>query len=210
MEPGNHSAQARENDRAVYARKKGECAFKRSVTSPLVAPVSEMNVYRTPRKKNERSKFNGTPEELVLVLHELGVKEVYCGGTHTEPLQVSHEGGKERMMCIELYLACRGACGPSVSVTVGARLGVLRHGKKNGCRRQDTRHTGAINDKVVVLIFSDFLLEPVHILQEVSALPPKTLGFAAQEMRKEQTHVLEAVDEPTIGPIAELAHHVVD
>lgn len=70
-----------------------------------------MNAYRTPRKKNERSKINGTPEELVLVLHELGVKEVNSGGTHTQPLQVSHEGGKERMMCIELYLACRGHAG---------------------------------------------------------------------------------------------------
>jgi hypothetical protein len=77
-----------------------------------------MNVYRTPRKKNE-SKINGTPEELVLVLHELGVKEVNCGGTHTEPLQVSHEGGKERMMCIELYLACRGACGSSAASLLG-------------------------------------------------------------------------------------------
>ena len=97
MEPGSHSAQARENDRAVYARKKGECAFKKSVTSTSVAPVIEMNVYEIPCKQDERSQFNSTPEELVLVLHELGVKEVDCGGTHTEPLQVSHEGGKERM-----------------------------------------------------------------------------------------------------------------
>jgi hypothetical protein len=98
-----------------------------------------MNVYRTPCKQDERCKFNDTPEELVLVLHELGVKEVDCGGTHTEPLQISHEGGKERMMCIELYLACRVACGPSVSVTVGARLGVLRHGKKKMGANAKTR-----------------------------------------------------------------------
>jgi hypothetical protein len=81
--------------------------------------------------------------------------------------------------------------------------------KKNGCRRQDTRHTGAINDKVVVLIFSDFLLEPVHILQEVSALPRKRSASPLKRCER-STHVLEAVDEPTIGPIAELAHHVVD
>ena len=167
---------------------KGECAFKKSVvTSPLVAPVCEMNIYQTPCKQDERSKFNGTPEELVLVLHELGVKEVDCGGTHTEPLQVSHEGGKERMVCIELYLACREAGRSSVSVTVGARRATAWPKEKAGCKRQDTRHTGAINDKVVILIFSDFLLEPVHILQEVSALPQKMLGLAAQEVRKEHS-----------------------
>jgi len=101
---------------------KGECAFKKSVTSPSVAPVSEMNVYQTPCKQDERSEISGTPEELVLVLHELGIEEVDCGGTHAEPLQVSHEGGEERVVCIELYLACREARRPSsVSVTVGAR-----------------------------------------------------------------------------------------
>jgi hypothetical protein len=167
-----------------------------------------MNVYQIPCKQDERSRFNGTPEELVLVLHELGVKEVDCGGTHAEPLQVSHEGGKERMVCIQLYLACREACKPSVSVTVGARHATAWQ-KKNGCKRQDTRHTGAINDKVVVLIFSDFLLEPVHILQEVSALLRKRSTSPLRRCER-STHVLEAVDEPTIGPIAELAHHVVD
>ena len=147
-----------------------------------------MNVYRTPCKpsKDERGKFNDTPEELVLVLHELGVKEVNCGGTHTEPLQVSHEGGKERMVGIELYLACREACRPSISVTVGAGRATAWQ-KKTRCKREDTRHTGAINDKVVVLIFSDFLLEPVHILQEVSTLPQKTLGLAAQDAQKEHS-----------------------
>jgi hypothetical protein len=54
MEPGSHSAQARENDRAIYARKKGKCAFKKSVTSPSVAPVSEMNVYPIPCKQEMR------------------------------------------------------------------------------------------------------------------------------------------------------------
>jgi hypothetical protein len=102
------------------------------VTSSSVAPVSEMNVYQTPCKQDERSKFNGTPEELVLVLHELGVKEVDCGGTHTEPLQVSHEGGKEWMVRIELYLTCREACRSSVSVTVGARRATAWQKKKTG------------------------------------------------------------------------------
>jgi hypothetical protein len=91
-----------------------------------------MNVYQTPCKQDERSKINGTPEELVLVLHELRVKEVDCGGTHTEALQVSHEGGKEWMVCIELYLACMEACGLSVSVTVGARHATAWQKKKTG------------------------------------------------------------------------------
>jgi hypothetical protein len=81
--------------------------------------------------------------------------------------------------------------------------------KKNGCKREDTRHTGAINDKVVVLIFSDFLLKPIHILQEVSALPQKTLGSRLRRCKR-CTHVLEAVNKPAIGPIAELAHRVLD
>ena len=91
-----------------------------------------MNVYQTPCKQDERSKINGTPEELVLVLHELRVKEVDCGGTHAEALQVSHEGGKEWMVCIELYLACMEACGLSVSVTVGARHATAWLKKKTG------------------------------------------------------------------------------
>ena len=78
------------------------------------------------------------------------------------------------MVCIELYLAYVEAWRPSVSVIVGARRATASQKKKKpGAKREDTRHTGAINDKVVVLIFSDFLLEPVHILQEVSALPRK-------------------------------------
>ena len=89
--------------------------------------------------QDERRKFNGTPEELVLVLHELGVKEVDCRSTHAEPLQVSHEGGKERMVCIELYLACREACRSSVSVTVGARHSTAWQKKKRK-RGQARRH----------------------------------------------------------------------
>ncbi len=142
-----------------------------------------------PVQARQERKSNDTPEELVLVLHELGVQEVDCGGTHTESLQVSHEGGKEWMMRIELYLACKVTCRPSVrpsvSVAVGARHATAWQKKKIGCKREDTRHTGAINDKVVILIFSDFLLEPVHILQEVSVLPQKTLGLATQDARKE-------------------------
>ena len=167
-----------------------------------------MNVYQIPCKQDERSKINGTPEELVLVLHELRVKEVDCGGTHAEALQVSHEGGKEWMVCIELYLACMGHAGYQSASLLG--LGMLRHGKKkNWCKREDTGHTGAINDKVVVLIFSDFLLKPVHILQEVSALPHKTLGLPLRRCKR-CTHVLEAIDKPAIGPIAEFTHHILD
>ena len=110
----------------------------KSVTSSSVAPVSEMNVYQTLCKQDERRKFHDTPEELVLVLHKLGFKKVDGGGTHAESLQVSHEGGKERMVCIQLYLACRKACGSSVSVTAG--VGVLRHGEKKNIRVQTRGH----------------------------------------------------------------------
>jgi hypothetical protein len=127
-----------------------------------------------------------TPEELVFVLHELGFKEVDSRCTHAESLQVSHEGGKERMVCIELYLACRETCRPSVSSQRHyRRRATAWQEKKSRSKCENTRRTGAINDKVVVIVFADFLLEPVHILQEVSALPQKTLGLTAQGARKE-------------------------
>ena len=84
------------------------------------------------------------------------------------------------MVCVELYLACRKTCRPSVSQSASLlESGMLRHGKKKKSRSkcENMRRTGAINDKVVVIVFTDFLLEPVHILQEVSALPQKTLGL---------------------------------
>ena len=87
-----------------------------------------MNVYKTLCRQEERSKLDDTPEELVLVLHELGFKKIDCGSTHAEPLQVSHEGGKERVVRIELYLACRRTRVPRVSVMDGPRR--AKHGKK--------------------------------------------------------------------------------
>ena len=52
-----------------------------------------------------------------------------------------------------------------VSVSIRMGPGMLRHGKKNvGFKHEDKRRTWAINDKVVVFVFTDFLLEPVHVL----------------------------------------------
>jgi hypothetical protein len=57
--------------------------------------------------------------------------------------------------------------------------------KKNvEVQHEDKRRTGAINDKVVVFVFADFLLEPVHILREVSTRPSKILGLARSERAK--------------------------
>ena len=114
-----------------------------SVTSLPVAPapVSKMNTCQTQCTQDERSAFHYTPEKLVFVLHELGFEQVDCGCTHAESLQVSHEGGKERMVCVELYLACRKTCRPSVSRSASLlESGMLRHGKKKKLALKMRKH----------------------------------------------------------------------
>ena len=52
----------------------------------------------------------------------------------------------------------------SVSTTDGPRRATAWQKKKVGFKHEDKRRTWAINDKVVAFVFTDFLLEPVHVL----------------------------------------------
>lgn len=184
MEPGNHSAHRRGKTTAPSIQ--GEDNVNSKVCDVVISRARQQNEGIPNAVQSRREKFHDTPEELVLVLHKLGFEEVDCGGTHTEPLQVSHEGGKERVVCIELYLACRDACRPTVSVTVGVKHATAWQ-EKIGFKHEDTMRTRAINDKVVIVVFTEFFLEPVHILHEISTLPQGTLDFAAQDTRKEHS-----------------------
>jgi hypothetical protein len=51
----------------------------------------------------------------------------------------------------------------SVSITERPRRAAAWQ-KNGGFKHEDKRRTWAINDKVVVFVFTDFLLEPVHVL----------------------------------------------
>ena len=88
------------------------------MTSPSASTADEVNIGKTLCKQSEK-KPNDTPEELIFIFHELRFEKIDRRCAHTQTLQVLHKSGEERMVGVELYLACRKTCGVSVSATDG-------------------------------------------------------------------------------------------